>query len=237
MIKNYYESLAKSELISIMIKEEEFEKSVNKLKKRLNRRLKNLEQLTEDDLFSWIMNSKTSLYDPHSNYMSPRVTEDFEINMSLSLEGIGAMLTSDDGITKITKLIKGGPAIKSGLIKNNDQIVGVGTREDSQIVDVRDWRVDEVVKLIRGPKGTIVKLEILPSSSPAEADGKVIEIRRDLVKLEDQAAKKQIIEVSDIEKSYKFGVIDLPAFYMDFEGYQKNRFNSVSYTHLTLPTK
>ena len=112
MIKNYYESLAKSELISIMIKEEEFEKSVNKLKKRLNRRLKNLEQLTEDDLFSWIMNSKTSLYDPHSNYMSPRVTEDFEINMSLSLEGIGAMLTSDDGITKITKLIKGGPAIK-----------------------------------------------------------------------------------------------------------------------------
>ena len=230
MIKNYYESLAKSELISIMIKEEEFEKSVNKLKKRLNRRLKNLEQLTEDDLFSWIMNSKTSLYDPHSNYMTPRVTEDFEINMSLSLEGIGAMLTSDDGITKITKLIKGGPAIKSGLIKNNDQIVGVGTREDSQIVDVRDWRVDEVVKLIRGPKGTIVKLEILPSSSPPEADGKVIEIKRDLVKLEDQAAKKQIIEVSDIEKSYKFGVIDLPAFYMDFEGYQKNRFNYRSAT-------
>ena len=130
-------------------------------KKRLNRRLKNLEQLTEDDLFSWIMNSKTSLYDPHSSYMSPRVTEDFEINMSLSLEGIGAMLTSDDGITKITKLIKGGPAIKSGLIKNNDQIVGVGTREDSQIVDVRDWRVDEVVKLISGPKGTKLKLEIL----------------------------------------------------------------------------
>ena len=90
--------------------------------------------------------------------------------------------------------------------------MGVGTREDSQIVDVRDWRVDEVVKLIRGPKGTIVKLEILPSSSPAEADGKAIEIKRDLVKLEDQAAKKQIIEVSDIEKSYKFGVIDLPAF-------------------------
>ena len=94
----------------------------------------------------------------------------------------------------------------------------------------RDWRVDEVVKLIRGPKGTIVKLEILPSSSPAEADGKVIEIKRDLVKLEDQAAKKQIIEVSDIEKSYKFGVIDLPAFYMDFEGYQKNRFNYRSAT-------
>ena len=95
---------------------------------------------------------------------------------------------------------------------------------------MRDWRVDEVVKLIRGPKGTIVKLEILPSSSPAEADGKVIEIKRDLVKLEDQAAKKQIIEVNDLEKSYKFGVIDLPAFYMDFEGYQKNRFNYRSAT-------
>ena len=150
--------------------------------------------------------------------------------MSLSLEGIGAILSTEDGITKIVRLIPGGPADKSGLLKVNDKIVGVASLPENELEDVRDWRIDEVVRLIRGPKNTKVKLEVIPNSAPDDVLGRVIEITRGLVKLEDQAAKKKNIEIYKLNKSYNIGVIDLPAFYMDFEGYQKNRFNYRSAT-------
>ena len=224
-IFSYQAKEAKSELITILLKEKELKRSITKLIKRFDNRIKSLNRVSEDDIFSIYVNSYTSFYDPHTNYMTPKSQEDFEINMYLSLEGIGAILTTEDGITKITRLIPGGPAEKSGLIGVSDKIVGVGSTSDDEIEDVRDWRIDEVVKLIRGPKKTKVKLEILSSSSSDDDVGRVIEITRDIVKLEDQAAKKKELKINRSGKIYNIGVIELPTFYMDFEAYRKNRFD------------
>ena len=224
-IKNYHALLIKNELINILLSNDNFENSKSKLLKRLKNRVKSLKRIKSDDIFSLYINSITSLYDPHTNYLSPKSQEDFEINMSLSLEGIGAILSTEDGITKIVRLIPGGPADKSGLLKVNDKIVGVASLPENDIEDVRDWRIDEVVRLIRGPKNTKVRLEVIPNSSPDDILGRVIEITRGLVKLEDQAAKKKKVEIYKPNKSYNIGVIDLPAFYMDFDAFSRNQFN------------
>lgn len=224
-IKNYHALLIKNEFINILLSNDNFENSKSKLLKRLKNRIKSLKRIKSDDIFSLYINSITSLYDPHTNYLSPKSQEDFEINMSLSLEGIGAILSIEDGITKIVRLIPGGPADKSGLLKVNDKIVGVASLPENDIEDVRDWRIDEVVRLIRGPKNTKVRLEIIPNSSPDDILGRVIEITRGLVKLEDQAAKKKKVEIYKPNKSYNIGVIDLPAFYMDFDAFSRNQFN------------
>jgi len=224
-IKNYHALLIKNEFINILLSNDDFENSKSKLLKRLKNRVKSLKRIKSDDIFSLYINSITSLYDPHTNYLSPKSQEDFEINMSLSLEGIGAILSTEDGITKIVRLIPGGPADKSGLLKVNDKIVGVASLPENDIEDVRDWRIDEVVRLIRGPKNTKVRLEVIPNSSPDDILGRVIEITRGLVKLEDQAAKKKKVEIYKPNKSYNIGVIDLPAFYMDFDAFSRNQFN------------
>lgn len=224
-IQNYHALLIKNEFISILLSNENFENSRSKLLKRLKNRVKSLKRISSDDIFSLYTNSITSLYDPHTNYLSPKSQEDFEINMSLSLEGIGAILSTEDGITKIVRLIPGGPAEKSGLLKVNDKIVGVASLPENDIEDVRDWRIDEVVRLIRGPKNSKVKLEVISNSSPDDVLGRVIEITRGLVKLEDQAAKKKKVQIYKPNKSYNIGVIDLPAFYMDFDAFSKNQFN------------
>ena len=224
-IKIYHALLIKNEFINIILSSEEFMSSKSKLLKRLKNRLKSLKRVKSDDIFSLFANAITSLYDPHTNYLSPKSQEDFEINMSLSLEGIGAILSTEDGITKIVRLIPGGPADKSGLLKVNDKIVGVASLPENELEDVRDWRIDEVVRLIRGPKNTKVKLEVIPNSAPDDVLGRIIEITRGLVKLEDQAAKKKNIEIYKLNKSYNIGVIDLPAFYMDFDAFSRNQFN------------
>ena len=216
---------AKSELISILLKENDLSKSKEKLLKRLANRKKTLNRISNDDIFSMYVNSFTSFYDPHTNYLTPKSQEDFEINMYLSLEGIGAILTIEDGITEIVRLIPGGPAEKSGLIKVSDKIVGVAPKLTEEIQDVRDWRIDEVVDLIRGPKGTKVRLEVLSSSMEDDEIGKLIEITRDVVKLEDQAAKKKEIEIKRSGQLFNIGIIELPTFYMDFDAYKKNRYN------------
>ncbi len=224
-LSEYHSKEAKSELISIYLKEKDLKKSKEKLLKRFVNREKSLNRISEDDIFSMYVNSFTSFYDPHTNYMTPKNQEDFEINMYLSLEGIGAILTIKDGITEIVRLIPGGPAEKSGLIKVSDKIVGVASKVSEEIQDVRDWRIDEVVNLIRGPKGTKVKLEVLAPSMDDDEIGKLIEITRDVVKLEDQAAKKKEIEINRSGKLFNIGVIELPTFYMDFDAYRKNRYN------------
>ena len=224
-IKKYQTLIIKNEFISILLSNTNFENAKNKLLKRLDNRIKSLNRIKSDDIFSLYTNSITSLYDPHTNYLSPKSQEDFEINMSLSLEGIGAILSIEDGITKIVRLIPGGPADKSGLLKVNDKIVGVASLPENEIEDVRDWRIDEVVRLIRGPKNSKVRLEIISNSSSDDVLGRVIEITRGLVKLEDQAAKKKKVEIFRPNKSYNIGVIDLPAFYMDFDAFSKNQFN------------
>lgn len=205
-------------------------KTVDEAKVTLQRRYKNqlhrTSQQNSQDVFETLINSLTVLYDPHTNYFSPRTSENFNINMSLQLEGIGAVLQSEDEHTKVVRLVAGGPADKQGQLKPADKIVGVGQGMDGEIVDVVGWRLDEVVDMIRGKKDTIVRLEILAT----EATPKVVPIRRGTVKLEDQAAQKAVIEVSDGERKRKVGVIEIPAFYHDFEAYRRGDKNFRSTT-------
>ena len=188
------------------------------LAKRYKNQLHRVDQEKSGDVFEIMLNALTVLFDPHTNYWSPKTNENFNINMSKSLEGIGAVLQSEDEFTKVVRLVTGGPAARQGQLKAADRIVGVGQGDDGEIVDVVGWRLDEVVELIRGPKNTIVKLEVLPSGELIGGDTTLIKINRDKVKLEDQAAQKAILELPGKNDSlYKLGVIQLPDFYIDFE--------------------
>jgi carboxyl-terminal processing protease len=174
------------------------------------------------------MNSYAELADPHTQYFSPRNAEDFNSSMSLSLEGIGAQLQTDGEHTKVREIIKGGPADKSKKLFANDKIIGVGQSKESEMVNVIDWRIDDVVALIRGKKGTLVRLEIIPANEPNNT--KVIELVREKIKLEDQASKSSVKEVISNGKKMKIGVVSIPAFYMDFVAAQKGDPNYTSTT-------
>jgi carboxyl-terminal processing protease len=167
------------------------------------------------DVFSFYANALTEIADPHTNYLAPRQADDFNTTMSLSLEGIGATLQTENEYTKIASLVKGGPAEKSKLLAVNDKIAGVGQGKDGEIVSVLDWRIDDVVSLIRGKKGTIVRLEIV-SADKTQTKNKIVEIVRDRIVLEDQAVKSSIRESKKGGKNWKIGTIDIPTFYLDF---------------------
>lgn len=219
----------KSNLLNSMLSEKTLEESKTTLRKRYANQLRRLKQQTPEEAFSVMMNSLTTLYDPHTNYLSPENAENFDISMSLELQGIGAVLQSDEDYTKVSSLVVGGPAQKQGQLKPNDKIVSIAQGVDGEFVDVVGWRLDEVVKLIRGPKGTIVRLEVMPSDPTATAN-KQITIKRETVKLEDQAAKKAVFEIKNGDSTFKLGVIDIPTFYMNFEAYQKGDPNYKSTT-------
>lgn len=200
------------------------------LKERYERFAKSIKQFNSEDVFSLYMNAVTESYDPHTNYMSPKQSDLFKQQMSLSLEGIGARLQTENDYTKVAEVIPGGPAQKSNLIQTNDRIIGVGQGASGEIVDVIGWRIDEVVKLIKGPKGTTVRLQVLPAATGVTGPSKVITLVRDKIKLEDQRAQKSVINYQKDGKQIKMGVITLPQFYMDFEGYQKGDPNYTSTT-------
>jgi carboxyl-terminal processing protease len=164
------------------------------------------------------MDSFTSSIDPHTNYFSPVTSENFKIDMSLSLEGIGARLMSEDGYTKVVEIIPGGPAFTSKKINVDDRIIAVAQGVDGEYVDVIGWRITDVVKLIRGPKETTVRLQILRALDGIDAKPVEISLVRDKVKLEEQAAKKKVIEITNNGKPCRIGVITIPKFYTDFEG-------------------
>lgn len=219
----------KSNLLSSLLSGKKLEESKTTLSKRYANQLRRLKQQTSEEAFSVMMNSLTALYDPHTNYLSPENAENFDISMSLELQGIGAVLQSDEDYTKVSSLVVGGPAQKQGQLKPNDKIVSIAQGADGEFVDVVGWRLDEVVKLIRGPKGTLVRLEVIPADPTATAN-KTITIKRETVKLEDQAAKKAVFEIKEGDKTYKLGVIDIPTFYMNFEAYAKGDPNYKSTT-------
>lgn len=212
----------KADVLNLKLAGKEVDEARELLIKRYSNQARRISQQTGEDAFSAVINSFTMLYDPHTNYLSPRTLENFNINMSLSLEGIGAMLQSEDEYTKVVRLIPAGPADKQGQLKPADRIVGVGQGPDGEIIDVIGWRLDEVVDLIRGKKDSIVRLEVLPAKAAAGTSTHIISIKRDKVKLEEQAAQKAVFELNgEGDKSYKIGVIDIPTFYMDFEAYRK----------------
>lgn len=200
------------------------------LTKRYNSQLKRIQQNNSEDAYRIYMNALTLSYDPHTQYFSPRGTENFNIRMRLSLQGIGAMLQAEDDYTKVTRLIPAGPADKAGELKANDKITGVGQGSAGEIVDVIGWRLDDVVDLIRGKKGTVVRLSVLKANAVDTSKTKTISITRDKVKLDDQDASQSIIEFKNYGKKYRLGVIDIPKFYIDFEAANKGDPNYKSTT-------
>jgi carboxyl-terminal processing protease len=190
------------------------------LTKRYKNRLKQATQTNSEDAFQLYVNAFAATYDPHTQYFSPRTSENFNINMSLSLEGIGAVLRTDDEYTEVVRLVPAGPADKSGLLHPADRIIGVGQGSSGKMIDVVGWRLDDVVELIRGPKDSVVRLEIAP---PDGKDGptRTIDIVRNTVQLEEQSAQKKLLTLNYGGREHKIGVVVIPTFYVDFKAIQQ----------------
>ena len=183
-----------------------------------------------EDVFQTFMDSYALSLDPHTDYMDPRTTANFNISMSLSLEGIGAVLQKQDDYVAIRTLMPGGPAAASGKLKVGDRVVAVGQGNSGEMVDVVGWRIDDVVDKIRGAKGTRVRLDVLPGSASADAKPVTVSLVRDKIHLEEQAAKSRIIEAGTGAQKHRIGIIELPTFYEDFEGRRRNDPNYASAT-------
>ena len=210
----------KSAVLNLKLSGSTLEEARDTLTKRYQSQLNRTLKTKSEDVFQVFMNSVTGIYDPHTQYFSPRVSENFNIDMSLSLEGIGAVLQSDNDYTKVVRLVPAGPADKGGQLKPSDRIVGVGQGSSGEIVEVVGWRLEDVVDLIRGPKHSVVRLRIIPATAANETETRTISIVRDQVKLEEQAAQSQIIELNRNGQAYKLGIIEIPTFYADFRGMQ-----------------
>ena len=217
-LKNIWRNETKNDLLVALMSETLSDDPNKVLLKRYKNRIRRIQQQKEEDIFSIAINTLSNQFDPHSSYLSPRSAEDFDMNMSLKLEGIGALLGADDDYTKIVSLVPGGPAEKSGEILPEDKITRIRQidAEDKEYVDVVGWRIDEVVDLIRGESGTQVEIEFISSDS-ADSTRKLVTLTREEIKLEDRAAKSKIIETKE---GNKIGIIDLPSFYIDFNAYQ-----------------
>ncbi|NTW52458.1 MAG: carboxy terminal-processing peptidase [Chlorobiaceae bacterium] len=196
------------------------------LVKSYTNRLKLLDLQKPDDAFQAYMYAVTTSFDPHTSYFSPDDYENFQIDMSRSLEGIGAKLQMENEYTVVNEIIPGGPAFRNNQLKKGDRIVGVGQGSSGEIVDVIGWRINDVVKKIRGRKGTVVRLKVLPASQANKGPSKVITIVRAKVDLQEQAASKKIV----YQNGHKIGVIVIPSFYLDFEGekMKKKDYNSTT---------
>ena len=228
-----YRLRLKSAVLSLKLADKEPEKIQELLSKRYTNQLDRLEKLNSEDVFQMYLNAFTQLYDPHTNYLSPVSSENFDISMSLKLEGIGAMLSGKDEYTEVVRLIHAGPAWKAGELKPKDRITGVA-QGDKEVVDVVGWRLDEVVKLIRGPKGSTVRLELIPAKAVSDDERKLITIKRDEVKLEEQSVQKAMLDIKDGKGvSHRFGILDIPTFYLDFDAYRKRDPNYRSTTRDT----
>ena len=219
----------KDSVLNLKLTDKEPEKIQELLQKRFSNRLTRSRQTNNEDVYQLYMNSFTKTYDPHTSYFSPRTSENFNINMSLSLEGIGAVLQLEDEYTKVVSLVTAGPADKAGSLKPNDKIVAVGQGKAGEMVDIIGWRLDEVVQLIRGRKDTVVRLDII-TASDGDADPKIISIVRNKVELEEQSAQSEIIELEQFGAQHKIGVVSIPTFYIDFQALQKGDRNYKSTT-------
>lgn len=213
----------KNSLLSLKLSGKTLAEAKKTLKRRLENQLNRVSQTRGEDVFQIFMNAYTQLYDPHTQYQSPRSSETFNIRMKLSLEGIGALLQMEDEFTKVVSLVPGGPADLAGELKPADRIVGVGQDKDGEMVDVIGWRLDEVVDLIRGPKASTVRLQVIPANAADNSQTKELSIVRNTVKLEDQAAKKSIINLEKDGQAQRIGVIDIPAFYVDFDAWRQGK--------------
>ncbi|MCH7894521.1 MAG: carboxy terminal-processing peptidase [Proteobacteria bacterium] len=207
----------KSDALRLFLTGKDWPETREILEKRYTRAQKNMAQLESDDVFESFMNAYTQTLDPHSNYLLPRTSEEYRIQMSLSYEGIGASLQIDDDFVMVMNILPGGPAAIDGSLAPNDRITAVGQDEDGDMVDVVGWRLDDVVDLIRGPGGTVVRLQILKAGAVPGSEERILRLVRDKIKLEAQAAQKEIITIPGGDKELRIGVITVPSFYQDFE--------------------
>jgi carboxyl-terminal processing protease len=206
----------KNDALSLALADKEWPEIQEVLDKRYTRFLKRMEQVKSDDVFETFMNAFAHTLDPHSSYLSPRNSEEYRIQMSLSYFGIGASLQIEDDYVMVINIIPGGPASIDGSLQPKDKITAVAQGEDGEMVDVIGWRLDDVVQLIRGPADTVVKLQVMPAGALPGAEEKVISLVRNQVKLEEQAAKSEVITIPRDGRDWSIGVIEVPSFYRDY---------------------
>ena len=203
----------KYDALNLKLADKTWEEAKDILQKRYQRAIRRLTQTASEDVFQTIMNAFARSIEAHTSYLSPRNTERFQMSMNLELEGIGAVLRSEEDHTVIMSLVAGGPADKNGQIKPQDKIIGVAQDDETSFVDVVGWRLDEVVDLIKGPKGSVVKLQVQKGGTETKKISEVV-ITRDKVKLEDRQAKSKVFIAPDGENvGKKLGVIEIPSFY------------------------
>ncbi len=203
----------KNDILSLRLSGKEEDEIEDTLRRRYQGVARRVKQMASEDVFQTFINAFTLSVEPHTSYMSPRLSENFDIGMRLSLQGIGAVLRSENEFTEIQSTVPGGPAARSGELKGGDRIVGVAQGDTGVMEDVVGWRLQDVVDLIRGPKDSVVRLNVLPSSQGVGGRTREVTLIRDQIKLEDKAAKKEIIE---LDGGLRLGVIEIPAFYRDF---------------------
>lgn len=207
----------KNSVLSLRLTGDTDEEIKEKLGSRYRNQLSQILKTNERDIFQAYLSTVAKAVDPHTDYYSPRDSENFNMQLSLSLQGIGAQLTTEEEYTKVVELITGGPAERGGELQEGDRIIGIGQGVDGEIQDVVGMRLDDVVSQIRGKKGTVVRLNVIPADAISERSATVVSITRDTVKLEDQSAKAEVLELDYNDQTYTIGVINLPTFYFDFE--------------------
>jgi len=205
----------KNDGLSLLLTGKNWKDATGILRKRYERVLKRVDQISPDDVFENLMNAYARTFDPHSNFFSPRQSEEYRIQMSLNYDGIGASLQQQDDFVQVMNVIEGGPAAVAGTLKPNDRITGVQQGTDAMVTDVVGWRLDDVVQLIRGKAGTVVKLQVLPAGAAPGAPEKMLVFTRNKVNLDNQAAKQEIRTVTRAGRTLKIGVITIPSFYQD----------------------
>jgi carboxyl-terminal processing protease len=220
----------KNDALSLTLAEKTWEETHEVLEKRYSRFLKRMDQVKSDDVFETFMNAFAHTLDPHSSYLSPRNSEEYRIQMSLSYYGIGASLQIEDDYVMVINIIPGGPAAIDGALQPKDRITAVAQGEDGELVDVIGWRLDDVVQLIRGEADTVVRLQVMPAGELPGGEEKVLSLTRNQVKLEEQAAKSEIISVPRDGRSWNIGVIEVPSFYRDYRALSTGDKNYTSTT-------
>ena len=220
-LKQRWRKTTKNDFLISLLADTEEDNIKDSLLSRYSNRSKRILQRNDEDVFSLAMNTLTNQFDPHSSYMSPYNAEDFEIDMSLKLGGIGALLSTKDDYAIIVSLVPGGPAELSGELNEEDRIVKIRQENEGVFTDVTGWRIDEIVRNIRGEPQSKVELEIIPADSEDDTERKNVLITREIVELKEREAKSKIVNISRESKDYKIGIIDLPSFYIDFQAWQE----------------
>lgn len=216
-LNDVWRKYIKNQLLSLKLGGKSTDEAIEILDKRYDRYQTVIQQYNSADVYQLFMNSFTEAYDPHTGYFNPITAENFDIEMSKSLEGIGAMLSKDGDYTIVVSVVPGGPAFKGDEIHDNDRIVGVGQGNDGEIVDVVGWRNDDVVQLIRGKKGTTVRLNVLKAEDGVTATPRIVTIVREKINIEDTRAESKVYDFTQDGNAYKLGVITIPSFYKNFK--------------------